>query len=122
MTKTQLLEHSLVSELDHEHCQLSGVSRVCELGVFGCGVGCIAASGCAAAVAVELFCRVAPRVLAWKINRFQFLSDILDIIWKEPSFFYQEEEALPFFLLLFSDIFFFVWTDPKTGDNGRPKL
>ena len=41
MTKTQLLEHSRGSGLDDEHRLLSGVPRVCELGVFSCVDGCI---------------------------------------------------------------------------------
>ena len=41
MTKTQLVEHSRGSGLDHKHRLLSGVPRVCELGVFSCVVGCI---------------------------------------------------------------------------------
>ena len=40
-------------------------------------LGAFAANRCA--VAVDLFCQVAPRVLAWKIDNFQFfLSDIFD--------------------------------------------
>ena len=42
MTKTQLLlEYSRGIELDHEHRLLSGVPRVCELGLFSFVVGCI---------------------------------------------------------------------------------
>ena len=72
MTKTQLLEHSRGSELDHEHRLLSGTPRVCELGVFSCVVGCIRRES------VELFCQAAPRVLAWKIS--VVFSDILDVV------------------------------------------
>ena len=39
-TETQILEDSRGSGLDLEH-RLSGVPRVCELGVFSCVVGCI---------------------------------------------------------------------------------
>ena len=41
MTKNQLLNHSRGSGLDHEHGLLSGMPRVCELGVFSRVVGCI---------------------------------------------------------------------------------
>ena len=41
MTKTQLLEHSQGSGLDHERRPLSGVPQVRESGAFSCVVGCI---------------------------------------------------------------------------------
>ena len=117
MTKTQLLEHSRGSGLDHEHRLLSGVHRVCELCVFTCLVGRIRReSACCGGW------NLMSSRLAWKIDPFRlFFPQIFWVSFVKWTciFFYQKAKAFPLFRYFFVifPFFFLLGLDCSPNDN-----
>ena len=81
MTKTQLLEHSRGSGLDHEHRLLSGVPGACELGVFGGVVGCICRESLCCGG-----CNILPSCTASFSVEDQHLKKNNNVVWNERVF------------------------------------
>ena len=103
------------SGLDHEH--RPPVLRYASWVYSAASLGAFAASRCA--VACELLCQVAPRVLAWKMTELFYIFPryFECLVWNDPAFFCHKSEGSSYFLCFlhfFFRYFFLVWTVTRT--------